>query len=65
MAARLGDYYLATKKPTEAIAAYQQALTDFPNDMKTLIDLKRAYEAANNPSEAATITKKIEDLMGE
>jgi tetratricopeptide (TPR) repeat protein len=65
MAARLGDYYLATKKTTEAIAAYQQALTDFPNDMKTLIDLKRAYEAVNNPSEAATITKKIEDLMGE
>ncbi|MCX6866069.1 MAG: hypothetical protein NTV46_07590, partial [Verrucomicrobia bacterium] len=65
MAARLGDYYLATTNPTKAIAAYQQALTIFPNDMKTLSGLKRAYESVKNPTQAATITKKIEDLMAE
>lgn len=62
MAARLGDYFLATKMPTEAIAAYQRALTAFPNDLNSLGGLKRAYEAAENPAEAAAITKKIADL---
>ena len=65
MTARLGDYYLATANPTEAITAYQRALTDFPNDMNALIGLKRAYEAAKNPTEAAAITQKIADLTAE
>ncbi len=65
MAARLGDYYLAAKKPAEAIEAYQRALAAFPNDLNSLAGLKRAYEAAENPAEAAAITKKIEDLKAE
>jgi tetratricopeptide (TPR) repeat protein len=65
MAARLGDFFLATRKPPEAIEAYQRALTAFPNDMSTLTGLKRAYEAAENPPEAAAVTKQIKDLMAQ
>jgi tetratricopeptide (TPR) repeat protein len=65
MAAHLGDFFLTTQKPTEAIEAYQRALTAFPNDMSTLTGLKRAYEAADNTTAAAAITKKIEDLMAQ
>jgi tetratricopeptide (TPR) repeat protein len=62
MAARLGDYFLATQMPAEAIAAYQRALTAFPNDLNSLGGLQRAYEAAENPAQAAAITRKIADL---
>jgi len=65
MAARLGDYYLTTKNPAEAIAAYQRALADFPNNMNVLLGLKRAYDAAKNPTEAAAITRKIAALTAE
>lgn len=65
MAARLGDFFLTSKNPTEAINAYLRALTNFPNDMTALIGLKRAYEAAQNPTQAAAITRQIEALNAE
>jgi tetratricopeptide (TPR) repeat protein len=65
MAARLGEYHLATNKPEEAISAYQRALAAFPNDMHCLLGLKRAYQAAKNPDQAEAITQQIEALKGE
>ena len=62
MASRLGGFYLATKKPVEAIEAYQRALSAFPNDMESLIGLKTAYEMAEKTKEAAETSKKIESL---
>lgn len=65
MAARLGAFYLATKKPDEAIDAYQRALTAFPNDMNSLVGLKSAYEITGNTAQAEAIAKKIEELKAE
>ena len=62
MAIRLGDFHLADHKPADAIEAYQRALAAFPNDLSALDGLKRAYEAADNPTEAAAVAKKIKDL---
>ena len=65
MAARLGEYHLANNNPEEAITAYQRALTACPNDMLSLLGLKRAYLAAKNPNQAAAITQQIETLKSE
>ena len=62
MAIRLGDFHLANHQPAEAIDAYQRALAAFPNDLSALTGLKRAYEAAANPTEAAATDKRIQDL---
>jgi tetratricopeptide (TPR) repeat protein len=62
MAARLGDYYLITNRPKDAIEAYDRALTAFPNDMSALLGLKTAYEKSDLPDEAALTAKKIADL---
>ncbi len=62
MASRLGEYYLISNKPDEAIAAYQRALAAFPNDINSLLGLKRAHEAANQAEET---TKKIKALKDE
>ena len=65
MAIRLGEFHLADHKPADAIEAYQRALASFPNDLFALAGLKRAYEAADNPTEAAAVSKKIQDLKAE
>jgi len=65
MAARLGAFYLATKKPDEAIEAYQRALKTFPNEMNSLLGLKSAYEVAGKNAEAEGIAKQIEALKAE
>ena len=62
MAVHLGEYFLATDKPTEAIEAYQRALTSFPNDMTALTGLKKAYEQAKQPEDAAATQGKIDSL---
>jgi tetratricopeptide (TPR) repeat protein len=62
MAARLGGYYLATKKPEDAIEAYQRALKAFPNDINSLVGLKSAYEVAGKSAEAAETAKQIEEI---
>jgi tetratricopeptide (TPR) repeat protein len=62
MASRLGNFYLATKKPTEAIEYYQRALTSFPNDNQSLIGLKAAFEVAGKSAEATEIEQQIEKL---
>ena len=63
MASRLGNFYLATKKPAEAIESFQRALTSFPNDNQTLVSLKAAFEVAGKSAEANEIAQKIEQLQ--
>lgn len=65
MAARLGDFFLTSKKPTEAIESYLRALTLFPNDMNSLTSLKHAYEITRQPSAATAITQTIDQLKAE
>ena len=62
MAVRLGDYYLANQQPAEAIESYQRALRAFPNDMNSLLGLKKAYEAAKLTDEATDTERKIQEL---
>lgn len=65
MASHLGGFYLATKKPDEAIEAYQRALELFPNDMNSLTGLKAAFEAAGKTQDAENIGKRIEELKAD
>lgn len=65
MASRLGEYYMATDKPTEAIESYTRALASFPNDMSALKGLKEAYDKAKLPTEAAATEKQIQALQAE
>jgi tetratricopeptide (TPR) repeat protein len=65
LAIRLGEYYLTFNQPTEAIQAYQRALGSFPNDMNALLGLKKAYEKANLPKEAAATEEQIRQLRAE
>ncbi len=62
MAIHLGEYYLTTGEPKNAIEAYQRALTEFPNDMNALLGLKTAYDQAKLPGDAQKTTTRIEAL---
>ena len=65
MAIHLGEFYLATGKPKEAIEAYQRALSAFPNDMNALLGLKNAYEKAKLPADAEKTGIQIEELRAQ
>ncbi len=65
MALRIGDYYLAIGKATDAIEAYQRALSEFPNDMNALSGLKRAYEMAKLPAKAAETEARVQALRAQ
>lgn len=65
MPIRLGEFYLATGKPQDAIEAYSRALASFPNDMNALTGLKDSYERAKLTKEAADTEKKIQDLRAQ
>jgi len=62
MASRLGNFYLATKKPAEAIEFFQRALESFPNDNQSLVGLKSAFEVSGKSDEATAVEQKIEQL---
>jgi tetratricopeptide (TPR) repeat protein len=62
MAHRLGEYYLLIHKPAEAVAAYEEALETFPNDMRALEGLRTAAEAAGLADKAAETAERIEKL---
>lgn len=62
MGIHLGEYYLDAGQPAEAVAAYQDALVRFPNDLKALEGLKLAQEKAGQPTDAAATAKQIEAL---
>jgi tetratricopeptide (TPR) repeat protein len=61
----VGEYYLAAQKPQDALEAYQQALTRFPNDMNSLLGLKVSYEKAGLPDEAAKTASLLERLKSQ
>ena len=63
MSIRLGEYYLAVGQPAEAIESYQRALGIFPNDMHALLGLKKSYDDAKLPTEAAATEEKIRLLQ--
>jgi tetratricopeptide (TPR) repeat protein len=65
MSNHLGEYYLASKKPTEAVEAYERALAAYPNDMRGLEGLMKAYESAELPAKAEEVGKRIEALKTE
>lgn len=65
MASQLGQYFLDAKRYDEAIAAYQRALTAFPNHMASLTGLKSAYEKAGRDTDAEKITRQIEELKAD
>lgn len=60
IAINLGDYYLANKQLSEAIAAYTEALSQFPNDQPALTRLLHAYELNQQPEKAADIKAIID-----
>jgi tetratricopeptide (TPR) repeat protein len=54
MAMRLGDYHIARNQGHQAVAAYTEALADFPGDVETEKRLAKARElAAQQPEPAA------------
>ena len=63
MAARLGEYHLISKQADDAIEAYQQALASRPNDMSSLLGLKRALESSSRKAEAAPVDERIRLLQ--
>lgn len=65
MASRLGSFLLSENKPAEAADAYQRALASFPNDMDSLLGLRKAFLAAGKTAEADAIGKKIDSLKQE
>lgn len=65
MAARLGEFQLASGKPAEAVEAYQRALAAFPNDANALDGLKRAYQAAGDAAKAKETGEKIDALRAD
>lgn len=65
MASRLGEFFLSTGKPDEAVEAFQRALAAFPNDMNSLTGLQKAFQAAGKTKEAEVIGKRIEELKAE
>jgi tetratricopeptide (TPR) repeat protein len=62
MSARLGEYFVISKQPEQAIEAYQQALASRPNDMSSLLGLKRAMQSTGMTAEAAAVEEKIRAL---
>jgi tetratricopeptide (TPR) repeat protein len=65
MASRLGGFFLTEKRHDDAIEAYQRALTTFPNDMNSLIGLKKSFEAAGKTKEAGETAIRIENLKAQ
>jgi tetratricopeptide (TPR) repeat protein len=65
MGIHLGDYYLASDRPVDAVDAYLEALQAFPNERSALLGLKKAYESANQPAEAAATESKIQELSSQ
>lgn len=65
MGCRLGNFHLSSKKPEDAIEAFQRALANFPNDMNSLVGLKSAYEVAGKNKDAEVIEKRIAELKAE
>jgi len=59
MNVRLGEFYLATAKPADAVEAYRSALKEFPNDKTVLKGLVAALKQAGLKGEAAEVAKQL------
>jgi tetratricopeptide (TPR) repeat protein len=64
MAARLGDFHLMEKKPEAAVAAFEEALKAFPNDMSALVGLLDAASAAGDDAKVEATMQAIEQVRG-
>jgi len=62
MAARLGDFHMSEGDSDRAIAAFEEALAKFPNDMNALIGLLDAAEAAGDDARVDAAKLAIEAL---
>lgn len=65
MPLRLGDYFIMANRPEDAIEAYQRALALFPNDMETLIALKKAYQICKLDDQATATELRINQLQAQ
>jgi tetratricopeptide (TPR) repeat protein len=61
----VGEYYLATQRPQDAIEAYQRALAGFPNDTNALLGLKTAYEKAGSAKQAGETAAWLERIKSQ
>lgn len=50
-ATKLGDYFLTINEPQKALEAYQEALSKFPNDLKTLAKIEKVKSLNTEKSE--------------
>ena len=57
---RLGEYYLRVGQNADAYEAYQEALRRYPNNMASLLGLKRALEVLEKKNEAALVQRHID-----
>lgn len=65
MQIHVGEFYLATQRPNDAVEAYQLALANFPNDMNALLGLKEAYLKAGLSEDAEKTTRRLEALKSQ
>jgi tetratricopeptide (TPR) repeat protein len=63
MPIHLGEFFLAQNQPNDAIAAYERALTAFPNDHQALRGLEKAFLSAKLPEKAEATRKTLDRLL--
>ena len=64
MQSRLGDFYSRTGRPEKSVTAYEGALEDFPNDLRSLRLLKEALIGLGRTADAEAIEKQIGFVTG-
>lgn len=57
---RLGECYLRMEKNADAYEAYQDGLRRYPNNMASLLGLKRSLDALGKKNEAALVQRHID-----
>ena len=57
---RLAEYYLKTGQNDKAYEAYQEGLQRYPNNMASLIGIKRCLELLGKNEDAARVQKHID-----
>ena len=56
---RLGEYYLKMGRSVEAYEAYQDGLIRYPNNMASLLGLKRSLDVLGKKNESALVQRHI------
>jgi len=65
MGIRLGEYYLATDKPQDALEIYERTLAAFPNDIQVMTGLQNTFTKDKQPEKAAEIGARIKAMQAE